>query len=149
MNGTFLLQEVWTCPSTSSALDVARWSSDQERHFSGVCTSWQDQITGGFVAVGARRVSRALARGHKRFVSESAVEGGCATSFGPSMGSWTSVDHNLSKIIEEVVSEFRDEFANTCRKCRVTSVGFGGKSRCVLRAAGASAPGSRSEPLRS
>ena len=72
----------------------------------------------------------------------------CATSFGPSMGSWKSVDHKLSKIIEEVVSEFEDELRNTCRKCRVTSVGFGGKSRCVLRAAGASAPGSRSEPLR-
>ena len=36
------------------------------------------------------------------------------------------MDHKLSKIIEEVVSESEDELRNTCRKCRVTSVGFGG-----------------------
>ena len=35
----------------------------------------------------------------------------------------------VSKIIDEVLSEFEDELRNTCR--------FWRKSRCVLRAAGA------------
>ena len=63
--------------------------------------SWSVHIFGKTRSLeGLLQLVRGECRGHWRVATDvsfgSAVEGGCATSFGPSMGSWTSVDHKLS-----------------------------------------------------